>query len=448
MAVHTPFFKPLVLMCLLAHSVSFGQTRPYHQITDEDRSIVAQTRAIEKEAMSLVGSDWLEKAKTIDENALNQAKALQEELRERSPFVQHAKHSEQQAQSDSAYDTLIFVSYSLDEQTLNDVLTAASGEPRTVVVMRGIPEGMRIWDGVRNLQQMAAQKDPIPNVQLDPTLFQKYDVQVVPTIVVLSEPPEPKPVEPIANPLDPSFSDSIQPKSERVDPPVVPRTVLGRVQGLSDPMWLRREIKAGAGGDRGIRGPVEEIHERDLIEVMKERVMQIDWEQKKEQTKARYWHGQRFINLPRAPKAETRHIDASVVATKDIRTSEGEFVARAGDRVNPLQTRPWTQAIVVFDPMDKKQMELLTSKVSVLQSDPSLANVVLIATQFDKDLGWDSYKSVTDTFNAPVYQLTPDVKSRFELRYTPSIITANDTHFIVQELAVSLQDDPPIEALP
>ena len=51
-----------------------------------------------------------------------------------------------------------------------------------------------------------------------------------------------------------------------------------------------------------------------------------------------------------------------------------------------------------------------------------------------KDKGWDSYKSVSDQIDAPVYLLTPDLIARFELEYTPTVITAKNRMFIVHEL--------------
>lgn len=46
----------------------------------------------------------------------------------------------------------------------------------------------------------------------------------------------------------------------------------------------------------------------------------------------------------------------------------------------------------------------------------------------------DSYKKISDHFDAPIYLLTPDLISRFELEYTPSVITAKGGKFIVREL--------------
>jgi conjugal transfer pilus assembly protein TraW len=59
----------------------------------------------------------------------------------------------------------------------------------------------------------------------------------------------------------------------------------------------------------------------------------------------------------------------------------------------------------------------------------------LIATQFDRLDGWGSYRKVTDQFNSAVYKLTPDLISRFEIEYVPTVITSENKHFVIEELA-------------
>ncbi|MBZ3672433.1 hypothetical protein JT305_10545 [Salmonella enterica subsp. enterica serovar Senftenberg] len=112
--------------------------------------------------------------------------------------------------------------------------------------------------------------------------------------------------------------------------------------------------------------------------------------------------------------------------TSDISTPDGT-VLLTRVTINPLcdpkevckhGTRPFTQAVVVFDPLDKKQMELLAKKLPEIKLEPGVQRITYIATEFDKDKGWDSYKSVTDNFDAPVYLLTPDLITRFELEHT------------------------------
>jgi conjugal transfer pilus assembly protein TraW len=92
--------------------------------------------------------------------------------------------------------------------------------------------------------------------------------------------------------------------------------------------------------------------------------------------------------------------------------------------------------VVVFDPLDKKQIATLAKALPDIRKAPGVQRITYIATRFDRDKGWDSYKEITDHFDTPVYLLTPDLVSRFELEVTPSIITAKDKKFIVRELAV------------
>ena len=165
--------------------------------------------------------------------------------------------------------------------------------------------------------------------------------------------------------------------------------------------------------------------------------------EKKKKAIERFWLKQNFNELPKAIKARTREVDPSVVVTKDIAAADGSVFARAGEVINPLcdlrmecqpGTRPFTQAVVVFDPQDKKQIALLAKALPKIRQEPGVQRITFIATALDKDKGWDSYKSVSDQIDSPVYLLTPDLISRFELEHTPTVITAKNRMFIVREL--------------
>ena len=339
------------------------------------------------------------------------------------------------------FDTLIFVSYSMPESELMDVLSWASSEKQTLVVMRGVPEGQSIPQGILNIQRLAAKLDPVPNITLDPTAFERYSVSVVPTIVALTkEQAQERALVPMkelpANEQQAKglLQQATEDAKEQAGKPQA--QVLAKVSGISNPKWLRDQISAGHTGDLGTHGPTLDIAEPDLIEVMKQRVAKIDWAQKRQAALDNFWNGQRYVELDRAFLPRTRRIDATVVATGDIKTSTGDFVARAGDRVNPLKTRPFTQAIVVFDARDKKQVELIAQRLPEIRAEPGVQRTVLITTGLDKDDGWDGYKAVTEKLDGPVFLLTPDVRDRFALEKVPSIITADASHFVVREIPV------------
>ena len=83
-------------------------------------------------------------------------------------------------------------------------------------------------------------------------------------------------------------------------------------------------------------------------------------------------------------------------------------------------------------------MSLVDQKLPELTS--KYPRITLIVTRFNKEKGWESYKSITEHFDSPVFNLTSEVKSRFQLEYTPAIITAAKRHFIIEELTKS--EDP------
>jgi len=300
---------------------------------------------------------------------------------------------------------LIFVSWSLKELGVDDIFYTAASYPEALVVFRGVVDEKNFAKSILAVQKLAAKQSPMANVAIDPTLFRKYNVTKVPTIIHL---------------------DESQDKE------------IARVEGLSQPAWLLEKMKAGKLGDFGVRGPVEDILERDLIEVMQDKVAAIDWAQKKEQAIKNYWDKQQFIELPTASKPRRRYLDPTIYISADINDAVGNVIVPQGTRINPLDIRSFNQAVVIFDPLNAKQVRLVDDRLLELTKNHS--KVTLIVTQFDRLDGWKSYKNISDHFDAPVFKLTSDVKSRFEVEYLPTVITAKDKYFILEELAF-LQDE-------
>lgn len=307
------------------------------------------------------------------------------------------------------HSTLVFASLSLGEQGLKELLSYASKTEGSVVVFRGIPRDESMTVALTRLQKLAAQHKPMPTLIIDPDLFRSYSVDVVPTIVSVD-----------ANNL-PIAGD--------------PAQAAAKVAGISDPFWLEKAIERGEAGDLGIKGPVEAISEVDLIELAKERVVQIDWEEKKKAALANFWHKQKFLDLPRATKQRTRIFDPSIQITQDIQAPDGTYIARLGDIINPLDIRAFTQAVIIYDPTDKQQVELVLEAVPALKENPSIGFISYIATRIDPIEGWKSYEKITDTVDEHVSLLTPDVVQRFGLEYVPSIITSGGKVFHITELA-------------
>lgn len=413
----TLFFSGISLI-VGSSSVSAKQSE-IHKLTAEDMELVRQSEVIINRASDALNDindikinmdEFLNKEQY--ESAEVEAKALAKQILQSGNnhmLDENMQETQPVPKPYVEHSTLVFASLSLGEQGLKDVLAMSSGLEDVVVVFQGILEGETLTQGLTRFQKMAAQHSPMPNVIINPDLFRSYKVDIVPTIIITSEDDIPK------------SGDPAKPKA--------------RVAGISDPNWLVKQVEDGEVGNLGIRGPVEPISEVDLIEMAQQRASQIDWDKQKEQAQANFWKNQNFNELPRAPKARIKDFDPSVVITRDITTANGTVVARKGDVINPLDIRDFTQAVVVFDPLDKKQRELVLRELPRIKEAQGVSYVTIIVTRLDKEDGWDSYEEISDLLDEPVHLLTPDVRDRFELEYVPSVITAEGKIFKVEELA-------------
>ena len=314
--------------------------------------------------------------------------------------------------------TYVFISFSLGDEELKELFARNAGKDDTVLVFRGIPDGMTFGEGVKHIQGLAAQFDPMPNVVIDPTLFRDFQIKAVPTVIRVRE--------------KKSVVQVRKPGMKRTDT----AELLGKATGLHSDVWIKSQLEAGRKGDFGQQGEVRGIAERDLIEVAKERVMKIDWEEKKERAAKRAWANLQYEHLPTASKSVVRTIDPTILVEEDILDLNGNAIRRAGDRVNPMDIRPLTLALIVFNPLVESELKVVEEELPRLKKEHP--EVMLLATDMVKDeTGWNAYVRLTDRLDSHVYLLTPEVRERFLLRATPSVVTGDNERklFVVREIA-------------
>lgn len=367
---------------------------------------------------------------------------LKEALKENPIVTQHIPDAWERlgVESDSSTPqegTYIFVSHSLGDNVLTDILRRHAGRPDVTIVMRGIPQGMSLGEGIKHMQALASQFDPMPNVILDPTLFSQYGVTVVPSVVrVLG-------TQGVMEKF--SVASRITSKASPNHPMMV-----AKVDGLHNDEWLNQKIERDNCSERhpclfGQQGPVFPIDEPDMIEEMKRRVASIDWEKKKSEAMKRFWTNQTFDALPLARESVTRVLDPSIHVVADINDANGNPVRRAGDVVNPLDMRPFTSVLVVFNPTREEEMAAVLAKVARLR-EKGYGKFIYMATALDrssayddKDMGpgWGHYEAVCDRLDSHVYLLTPEVKERWDIRVTPTFVTADNAakRFLIEEVA-------------
>jgi conjugal transfer pilus assembly protein TraW len=208
-----------------------------------------------------------------------------------------------------------------------------------------------------------------------------------------------------------------------VVPAVLDRDTGVLVFGVGDPDAL-----AGRNHHEHL-GPVVAIAEPDLAEVMKARALAIDWNARMTASVDSWLRRARFERLTPAPQDHVRRIDARVVLAEDFVLRDGRVLARAGDTFDPTAIQPLSLTLIAFDPRKAAEVDVVADLL------PGIAQPILMATQIDPVEGWDTFARLRARFGHPVYLLMPDVRSRFSLRHTVSVVTGGPGWFEVREIA-------------
>ena len=304
-------------------------------------------------------------------------------------------------QTDERLYTYIFVSRAMATQALVDVMKSVTAYEQVVIVFRGIFPDESLSEAIKDLYTLIHQAhlgEDAPSVILDPRLFQRFGVTQVP--------------------------EMIHARGERE---------LARVRGSYSVSWFLDEIEQnGRTGDLGVYGTTVPVTEVDLIEEMKKRLAQLDWDTRRDEQVRTYWSRRRFETLPPAPEHRTVRLDPSLWITADIKADD-TVIAPAGTRINPLHQIPFTWKLFIFNPQIDEQVAFV---VDTLKTLPETQRVQLIASELSRDHGWEQLRLLEQAMGHPVYVLTPAVRQRFGLAYVPTLIDADERYFYRHEYAI------------
>lgn len=292
---------------------------------------------------------------------------------------------------------VMFISFSLGDSVLKGIFQEAAGQDDVLLVLRGPKPRQKLPGLFAELKTLLKDIDPVPNIVIDPTRFQKWAVTSVPEIVVEDH----------------------------------GKAIL-RVKGVTSLTWLKSHQEAGRHGDLGRLGAIYAIAEIDLLDAIKHRLAAMDWPQKQHQAIARFWEQRQFEVLPVARENRERLIDLTVTAPRDLMTPDGTLIIRAGQTVNPLDKLAFRLCLMVFDATETAQVE----SVRRWSCRDQNARVLYLATQLPRQDGWDGLKSIETTLKAPVYVLTPDVRQRFQLQAVPALVEQSGNRVVVRERKV------------
>lgn len=162
-------------------------------------------------------------------------------------------------------------------------------------------------------------------------------------------------------------------------------------------------------------GETYEIEEPDLLDVIEQRIKQVDGE--KLMAEARERSKKRLLkapeNLPVAQETGSYLVDPTITLRSDIATPDGHVIAPAGTVVNPLEHAPWTRQYVFFDATvdwQVDQAEQWSNEAGVMTT--------FIANRLPNDEA--KRKALGQRLNAHVHLLNALIIRRMDLRAVPS----------------------------
>ena len=296
--------------------------------------------------------------------------------------------------------TYIFVSQGMPEQVLVSLLAAyEDNEDHSIeIVFRGLEKDQRtIPQMMRSVGELIHRNNlkPSVNIGLNPTVFNHFGITAVPTIVH-----------------------------------VLPDGSTARMQGVLNLEYFFSELKRRNESDLGVHGTLYEISERDLLEIIQERLAAIDWESKKESAQKRYWENYDYQNLPAAFEPATFYADMRIQVTEDIITPDGQVIARAGDIVDPGHYLPAGKLlhprILAINPNSTSQVQWAREQVKEAHAINEMPLVML--SELNRGEGANTLFAVEEQLQVRIFLLVPEVVQRFGIRALPASVVRSEDY--------------------
>jgi|GEM_PF-1660126 len=286
-----------------------------------------------------------------------------------------------------------------DPKGLRRLVEALDGEKQVMIVLRGLPVGVRRIDEA--IKIMAAEGQGLsapPSVFLDPELFEKYQVSDAPTILLEKN----------------------------------GKAVLW-AKGVTDPTWLKRMANLGRTGDLGIHGYVDKVVEKSLLQEMRERISAINWDEKKKNATKKFMKQFPYRRLPVATKDRVFSFKPEIEVEEDIIGAKGKPIAKKGQKLNLLDSVQGRFFLIVFDATDHKQIKMAKQWKNEVQNKK---RVKLIASYMDSSgNGWSEKERMEQELGDRIYFLNSNLVDAFNIEHVPSIIYAENKRVIVHEFS-------------
>ena len=307
---------------------------------------------------------------------------------------------------ETPYSYVIFVSLSMGDQALKDIVQSHMNRKDTVIVFRGLPNdgGFRgLTSAIRTITK-AQNPKALPAITIDPVAFTRANVTRVPAITY-------------------SVRTLIQLK----------------VAGIREVEWMNSHIKALPSDtlkelvDLGTQGPTVEILEPDARDILKTRIREFNWADYQAKQIRAFWDHLHHDSLPDAIIKKQYTIDPAIEVPRTIPSSSGHTLIVKGQRLNPLSLLPINERILLFDARRESHLQWVEH---IVNTSPHPSNL-LITTSVDPDHGFEHLEALEKRLNTRVYLAPRRMVQRFKLKALPAMIQHVD-HLL------QLTESPPI----
>lgn len=279
----------------------------------------------------------------------------------------------------------LFISSSMRETEIKDIMTAAQLAGGTIVVRGMLPNSRNMMDMSKFLMRLAkeAKLSRPPRTITDPRLFAAFGIEGAPSFVYLND--------------------------------KTGRELVG--EGMASPEWI---IETGRKSDEYERVPAlsstVDIVEQDIIEFFEQEYAKINWKKQKEQAVANFFKKQTFPTFPIAEEDADYELDPRIIFTKDVVSKDGTLMAKKGDVVNPLAGfEGHNRSLFIIDPRDERQKSL-TKQVFW---DEGVGNPTLVVSHLDPELKFKGISLLENEFRTKVYMLRNEYIDRFNITKLP-----------------------------
>lgn len=274
-----------------------------------------------------------------------------------------------------------FVSTAMPDGAIRSATELALARGDMDIVYRGVLPGQNLGEFVRGLAKAEGGE---VRASIDPRLFREHEVEVAPAV------------------LDAGTG----------------KIVFGTV----NPAMLDEA------DDRAFVGETWALAEMDLIAAIRQGVRETDWQKKAEAALRDFWSHAPMIPLAHATEAAERRIDARFRLARDFALPDGTVLYRAGELIDPTIDHPFTLTLIVFNGFRDEELDLVKREMR------RAAEPVLMVTELPADRGWERLVEIEAALGAPVYLMPEEVRTRFRIEKTVSVVRAAEGEFVIREI--------------